>query len=62
LTAEKFLGDADLPLFTLQKDLFGWARGFIEFQRDKDGSIAGFKLATKETDAYFGSLFVRISP
>jgi CubicO group peptidase (beta-lactamase class C family) len=62
LTAEKFLGDADRPLFPLAKDLFAWERGFIEFKRDKDDSISGFKLATKDTDAYFGSLFVRIDP
>ncbi len=62
LTAEKFLGDADKPLFPLAKDLFGWERGFIEFQRDRDGTISGFALTTKDTDAYFGSRFVRLGP
>ena len=43
-------------------NIFGWERGFIEFQRDRDGSISKFNLTTKDTDAYFSSRFVRISP
>lgn len=62
LTAEKFLGEADLPLIPLAPDLFGWERGFIGFTRDRDGSISGFKLTTKDTDLSFGSLFVKKDP
>lgn len=61
LTAEKFLGETDCALIPLARDLFGWERGFIEFNRDRDGSISGFKLTTKDTDNYFGSIFIKKS-
>jgi CubicO group peptidase (beta-lactamase class C family) len=61
LVAEKFLGDADLHLTPLESDLFGLDRGFIKFQRGTSGAITGFKLMTKDVDAFFGSNFVKVS-
>jgi len=60
LIAEKFLGEADVRLAALDKDLFGFDRGFILFTRYPDGSVSGFKLMTYATDTYFGSRFVKI--
>lgn len=60
LTAEKFLGEEDLPLIFLEKDLFGWARGYIRFTRSADGGISGFILMTKHTDTFFGSRFIKL--
>ena len=59
LTAEKFLGDAYSRMVPLEKDLFGFDRGFVEFTRYPDGTISGFKLVTKDVDTYFGSKFVK---
>jgi hypothetical protein len=61
LIAEKFLGDADLRLTPLENDLFGFDRGLIKFGRGAPGAITGFKLITKDVDAFFGSKFVKIS-
>ena len=60
LVAEKFLGDADVRMIPLEKDLFGCELGFLNFSRYPDGSISGFKLMTYNVDAYFGSRFTRI--
>jgi len=60
LVAEKFLGEADVRLVALDKDLFGFDRGFILFTRYPDGAVSGFKLMTYATDTYLGSKFVKI--
>ncbi len=60
LTAERFLGGEDVPLVFLEKDLFGWRRGFLRFTRSADGGISGFILMTKDTDTFFGSRFVKL--
>jgi len=60
LTAEKFLDRADARLTQLDKDLFGFDRGFILFTRYPDGAISGFKLMTYATDTFLGSKFVRL--
>ncbi|MDH4272985.1 MAG: hypothetical protein OEW18_13515, partial [Candidatus Aminicenantes bacterium] len=60
LVAEKFLGDADVRMIPLEKDLFGCELGFLNFGRYPDGSISGFKLMTYDVDTYFGSMFIRI--
>jgi CubicO group peptidase (beta-lactamase class C family) len=61
LVAEKFLGDGDLLFILLEKDLFGFGRGFVKFDRDSDGAVSGFRLMTKDVDTYFGSKFIKIS-
>lgn len=61
LSVERFLGDADLCLTPLENDLFGFDRGLIKFTRGTSGAIIGFKLMTKDVDAFFGSKFVKIS-
>lgn len=60
LKAEKFLGNADIPLIILEKDLFGCERGFVLFNRSVDGAISGFTLLTKDTDSFFGSKFIKL--
>ena len=60
LTAEKFLGDVDVPLIALEKDLFGCERGFVLFTRSGEGAISGFKLLTRDTDIFFGSMFIKL--
>jgi len=62
LIAEQFLGHADLVVTPLEKDLFGFERGFVKFTRDANGSITGFRLMTRHVDAFLGSNFVRLSP
>jgi CubicO group peptidase (beta-lactamase class C family) len=62
LVAEKFLGDADLPLTPLESDLFGLDCGLIKFERGAHGGITGFKLMTKDVDSFFGAKFVKVSP
>jgi CubicO group peptidase (beta-lactamase class C family) len=61
LIAEKFLGDADLPLTPLESDLFGLDCGLIKFERGARGGITGFKLMTKDVDSFFGAKFVKVS-
>lgn len=61
IVAENFLNGADNQLIPLTKDLFGFDQGFMEFFRDIDGTISGFKLITMNTDSFFGSKFVKIS-
>jgi hypothetical protein len=60
LLAEDFLGETSVRLVPLEKDVFGFDRGFIRFMRDNDNAITGFETFTKDTDAYFGSRFIRI--
>ncbi len=60
LTAEKFLGQANLPMVFLEKDLFGFERGFVLFTRSVDGAISGFTLMTEDTDSFFGSKFIKL--
>jgi len=59
--AGNFIDGTDNHLIPLAKDLFGFNQGFIEFQRDKDGTISGFKMITMNTDNFFGSRFIKIS-
>lgn len=61
LIAKNFLYGTDNQIVPLTKDLFGFDQGFIEFIRDIDGTISGFKLITKNTDSFFGSKFVKNS-
>jgi hypothetical protein len=60
LTVGKFLGNESVRMITLEKDLFGFDQGFLEFTRYPDGTISGFKLVTKDVDTYFGSKFIKI--
>jgi CubicO group peptidase (beta-lactamase class C family) len=60
LVAEKFLGEADIPMIPLEKDIFGCELGFLSFHRYPDGSISGFKIMTYNVDTYFGSRFIKI--
>lgn len=60
LTAEKFLGKKSVRMIPLEKDLFGFDQGFLEFTRYPDGTISGFKLVTKDVDIYFGSKFIKL--
>jgi len=60
LLAEGFLGETRVRLEPLEKDVFGFDRGFIRFIRDKDNAITGFEVFTKDTDGYFGSRFIKI--
>jgi CubicO group peptidase (beta-lactamase class C family) len=60
LTAEKFLGNKSVRMIPLEKDLFGFDQGFLEFTRYPDGTISGFKLVTKDVDTYFGSKFIKL--
>lgn len=60
LLAEDFLGETNTRLVPLQKDVFGFDRGFLRFMRDEDNAITGFETFTKDTDGYFGSRFVKI--
>jgi CubicO group peptidase (beta-lactamase class C family) len=59
LKAEDFLGEAGAALVPLEKDVFGFDRGFIRFERDREGLIDGFEVFTKNTDGYFGSRFIK---
>ena len=61
LVAEKFLGDADLPLTPLESDLFGLGCGLVKFERGAHGGITGFKLMTKDVDSFFGAKFIKVS-
>lgn len=61
LAAENFLdAGSDSPIL-LEKDLFGFHRGFIRYFRNRDGAVDGFDLFTKDTDGFFGSRFVKIA-
>jgi len=60
LTVEKFLGNESVRMIPLEKDLFGFDQGFLEFTRYPDGTISGFKLVTKDVDTYFGSKFIKL--
>ena len=60
LLAEDFLGETRTKLVPLEKDVFGFDRGFIRFLRDNDNAITGLEAYTKDTDAYFGSRFIKI--
>jgi CubicO group peptidase (beta-lactamase class C family) len=60
LIAADFLGEPSVRLVPLEKDVFGFDRGFIRFTRDKINAITGFEVFTKDTDAYFGSRFIKI--
>jgi len=60
LTVEKFLGNESLRMIPLEKDLFGFDQGSLEFTRYPDGTISGFKLVTKDVDTYFGSKFTKL--
>jgi CubicO group peptidase (beta-lactamase class C family) len=60
LRAASFLGEPNATLVPLEKDVFGFHRGFIRFQRDKDNLIDGFDAFTKDVDKFFGLKFVKI--
>ena len=60
LIADNLLGESGSKLILLEKDLFGFAHGFIEFKRDKDNMITEFVVFTKDTDRDFGSRFIKI--
>jgi hypothetical protein len=55
-----FLGESEVLLTPLEKDLFGFPRGFVRFHRDAKGALDGFDVFTKDTDKWFGSRFIRI--
>lgn len=60
LVAADFLGESAVRFVPLDKDLFGYSRGFLRFLRDRDGALDGFEVFSKDTDGYFGSRFIRI--
>jgi hypothetical protein len=60
LKVRDFLGEREVLLFPLEKDLFGFPRGFIRFHRDAKGTLDGFDVFTKDTDKMFGSKFIKI--
>jgi CubicO group peptidase (beta-lactamase class C family) len=60
LKVRDFLGERKILLVPLEKDLFGFPRGFIRFHRDAQGSLDGFDVFTKDTDRMFGSRFIKI--
>jgi len=61
LIADSLLGKSNVKLTYLEKDLFGFEFGFIEFERDKDGLITDFVVHTKDTDRGFGSRWIKIA-
>jgi CubicO group peptidase (beta-lactamase class C family) len=61
LMADNLLGKSNVKLTFLEKDLFGFEHGFIEFKRDKDGIISEFAVFTKDTDRGFGSKWIKIA-
>lgn len=61
LIADKLLGGTNVKLIYLEKDLFGFEYGFIEFKRDKNGDLNEFAVFTKDTDRGFGSKWIKIA-
>jgi hypothetical protein len=61
LRAESFLGEPGVALVPLEKDVFGFDRGFVRFTRAREGLIDGFEVFTKDTDKTFGSRFIKIA-
>jgi hypothetical protein len=60
LKVRDFLGESEVLLRPLEKDLFGFPRGFMRFHRDAKGALDGFDVFTKDTEKWFGSKFIRI--
>jgi hypothetical protein len=59
LVADEFLGEKDVSLTQVEKDVFGYAGGFLIFHRYEDGGIRDFKLENENVDRLLGSFFIR---
>lgn len=60
LKMDNLLGKSNIDIVYLDKDLFGFDRGYIEIRRDKNNEISEFIVFTKDTDRGFGSKFIKI--
>lgn len=59
LFTDKFLGEKNVSLIPLKKDVFGYDKGFLIFHRYNNGEIRDFKLENENVDRLLGSMFIR---
>jgi CubicO group peptidase (beta-lactamase class C family) len=55
----EFLGQNDVQLTPLSRDLFGYPGGCILFQRSEKNRITGFILKKPDIDGFFGAKFIK---